>query len=447
MAKLTDRRLKLFTESDGGDRDDVSSVKVATVAQINFDPIAELERTQRALRRAEAEVAVGVPLIAQPHPQRHLSERLEAVLQSAAEALGCRAAGMYLLDDATTELKLRAAWNMPPERFTEQARPLATAMADLEALAGHAVALEDTALYGRWNLPEACGAAVCVPISSPTTPLGTLWVFATEARPFSDHEVNLVEISAGRIASDLERELLLTETFDTVSLRRSQEEADERRQARRPHVAPLCDRWEIAARSDDDAQALHDFYDWLTTSDGSLCAAIGLVEATDFAAALEIESLRSCWRAHTRHAVDCGHLLEWVNDDLYRGSTASVESHLLALRAAPNGTLALAAAGRATALVLGLSGARPLFESLRPSLGQDVDFRAHAIEVPLAVGELLLVADDARRIERIAADWNLADRRPAPRTSAVRVLDLLLRQGDSRTEGPRGTFLLLRRTS
>ncbi len=174
-------------------------------------------------------------------------------------------------------------------------------MADLEALAGHAVALEDTAKYQHWNLPEVCGAAVCIPVSSPTTPLGTLWVFSDEPRPLSDHEVNLVEIAAGRIASDLEREMLLTETHDVGRMRRSWSDAEERRTARVPRVAPLCDRWEIAARADDDSRILGDFYDWLTTIDGALCAAIGSVEATDFAAALEIEQLRACWRAHARH--------------------------------------------------------------------------------------------------------------------------------------------------
>lgn len=138
-------------------------------------------------------------------PQRHLVERLEAVLRAAAEAIGCRAAAVYLLDDATTELNSATAWGLPEDRLLEPARPL-RAQADLEALAGHAVALEDATLFPHWNLPEpSYPAAVCVPIATPTELLGTLWVFADAKRAFSDHEVNLVEISSGRVASDLER--------------------------------------------------------------------------------------------------------------------------------------------------------------------------------------------------------------------------------------------------
>jgi hypothetical protein len=446
VTKTTDESfLKLFCETELSDGPEA---EVQTEAVITFDPVAELDKMQRALRRAEAELAAGVPLIAQPRPQRHLSERLESVLKASAEAIGCRSAGLYLLDDATTELKLRASYGLPTERLLEPARALRTAMADLEALAGHAVALEDTAKYQHWNLPEPCGAAVCVPVSSPTTPLGTLWVFSDEPRPLSDHEVNLVEIAAGRIASDLEREMLLTETHDVARMRRAWSDAGERRAARVPQVAPLCDRWEIAARADDDSRVQCDFYDWLTANDGALCVALGSVEAADFAAALEVEALRSSWRAHTRHSADCGHWLEWLNDDLWRGSTDAVEAHMLALRAAANGTLSLAVAGTPTALVLGLYGTRSILPAeAAPTLGRDGEFRATAWDVDLAVGESLLLGDDVRRIERVAAVWNSDALRVTPRISSARLLDQLLSRGRENGGGRRGTYLLLRRTS
>lgn len=444
MTNTTESFLKLYSEADLTDGD---ITEVQASATITFDPVAELEKVQRALRRAEAELAAGVPLVPQPRPQQHLVERLESVLKASAEAIGCRAAGLYLLDEATTELKLRASFGLPTERLLEPARALRTAMADLEALAGHAVALEDTTKYQHWNLPETCGAAVCIPVSSPTTPLGTLWVFSDEPRPLSDHEVNLVEIAAGRIASDLEREMLLTETHDIGRLRRSSNDAGERRRARVPQVAPLCDRWEIAARADDDGRMLGDFYDWLTASDGALCAAIGSVETTDFAAALEVESLRACWRAHARHSSDCGHWLDWINDDLWRGSTDAVEAHLLALRAAANGTLSLAAAGRPTALILGLNGTRTILTETTPTLGRDGEFRTTALDVELAAGESLFLCEDVRRVERIAAVWNSEALQVTPRISSARLLDQMLSRVYGEDGLPRGTFLLLRRTS
>ena len=66
-------------------------------------------------------------------------------------------------------------------------------------------------LFEPWHVPEPCGAAVCVPISTPTMILGTLWFYADDARDFDDHETNLAEIVAGRIATELERDMLIRE--------------------------------------------------------------------------------------------------------------------------------------------------------------------------------------------------------------------------------------------
>ena len=141
--------------------------------------------------------------------EQHLAERLEAVLKAGTEAIGCQAAGLYLLDEATSELKLRAIWGLPEERLLAPARPLRGAVADLEALVGHAVVLEDTSLLQHWRCPEEFPAAVCVPVSTPSIPLGTLWVYCDESRDFSPEQTNLLEIIAGRLAADLEREMLL----------------------------------------------------------------------------------------------------------------------------------------------------------------------------------------------------------------------------------------------
>src|SRR5690606_4767315 len=115
----------------------------------------------------------GVPVAARPDEPRHLAQRLEGALQAAVDAVGGHAAALYLLDEGTSELKLRACHNLPATRLVEAPRPLRGAIADLEALLGHAVVIEDTALLPHWRCPEAFPAAVCVPVSSPSTPLGT----------------------------------------------------------------------------------------------------------------------------------------------------------------------------------------------------------------------------------------------------------------------------------
>jgi GAF domain-containing protein len=171
--------------------------------------VSDRTRVERALGEREAELGTNTPIVDYPRTAAHLSERLAAVLRGGAKSLGCSAAAMYLLDDDTSELKLRAEWGLGADKLAEPARPLADALADLEALCGHAVVLEEEVIMDLWKVPEPCKAAICVPISGPSTVLGTLWFYCDAARKFTDVETNLAEILAGRLAAELDREALV----------------------------------------------------------------------------------------------------------------------------------------------------------------------------------------------------------------------------------------------
>src|SRR5581483_503446 len=75
-------------------------------------------RTEQILWQREAELAAGVPLVSRPQEQEHLATRLQSVLKGGAQAIGCEAAALYLLDESTAHLNLRAMWNLPRERCT-----------------------------------------------------------------------------------------------------------------------------------------------------------------------------------------------------------------------------------------------------------------------------------------------------------------------------------------
>jgi phosphoserine phosphatase RsbU/P len=192
----------------------------AALAASIGDMLGELLQTRHALWQREAELAAGVPLVPHTEEEKPLAVRLEAVLKGGAEAVGCVAAALYLLDEGTTELKLRSSWGLPFDRLTAPARPLKGAVADLEALLGHAVVLNHTNVIRMWNAPEDFPASVCVPISTPTTLLGTLWVFSSESRDFAEQQMNILEVVAGRLASDLEREMLMRSGVDGAELKK-----------------------------------------------------------------------------------------------------------------------------------------------------------------------------------------------------------------------------------
>src|SRR2546427_2094462 len=230
--------------------------------------LTEINRLKLAVWQREAELAAGVPVAARPDEEPHLADRLEAVLRGGVEAVGCQAAGLYLLDEATTELKLRAMWGLSEEWLLAPARPLRGATADLEALVGHAVVLEDTSVTPNWRCPEEFAAAVCVPVSSPSIPLGTLWVFSDQPRDFSPEQTNLLEIIAGRLAADLEREMLLAAGTDAKVRDRQIEVAARWMADRLPSIAPLIDDYEFSGWTQQAGSVGGDFHDWSVVSDG-----------------------------------------------------------------------------------------------------------------------------------------------------------------------------------
>lgn len=136
------------------------------------------------------------------------SRGLNDILKKTARLIGCDAASFYLLDNETSCLKLRAAWGIPEDRFTEPARPLRGSLADLEALLGSAVILNENYLAETWNPPECFVNSICVPVLSKNTVLGTLWFFSDRKKQFDDKDLAVLELTTRNIASELENILL-----------------------------------------------------------------------------------------------------------------------------------------------------------------------------------------------------------------------------------------------
>jgi hypothetical protein len=268
---------------------------------------------REGLVEREAELASDIPVVAKPEAPAKSAERINAVLKAGAEAVGCHAAGLYLLDSATTSLKLRACWGLPERRLAGAPRPLRGALADLEALLGHAVVLAEPAMFEYWRAPEPCGAAVCVPVSSSTTPLGTLWVYSHATRDFSNEQTNLLEVIAGRLATELERDVLLADARATQGERRQLAAATQRASESRPRIAPLIDGWKVAGRMLAQRQRGGAFFDWFATADEQLAITLGTAVEEGFSGALSAAELRSALRAQapdlsrSSQALHCAH--------------------------------------------------------------------------------------------------------------------------------------------
>lgn len=358
----------------------------ATVA----DVLGELTRARHALWQREAELAAGVPLVPHPADRKHVAERLQAVLKGGAEAVGCQAAALYLLDDATTELKVRSVWGLPLERLTNPARPLKTALADLEAMLGHAVVVDDTSAGQRWNPPEQFPASVCVPISSATTILGTLWLFSEKPRDFSDHQTNIIEVVAGRLAAELEREVLLREGIDGARLKRQLAAAERLQRNQLPTIAPVLDGWDVAGWTAQAETVGGDFYDWFCLGDGHLLLSVGDAMSRGIEAALAASALKAALRAHGQYQRQLRDLLTQANLTVWTGSAGDQYASLfVGLAETSTGRVHYASAGEISIVHLSQAGWRSLSYP-SPHIGESPEADYPQKECLLEPGNALL---------------------------------------------------------
>ncbi len=160
--------------------------------------------------------SVAQQLVTQrPVTQRHCTTlftgMLSDILKEAAQILRFQAVSLYLLETDNRMLKLRSCWGLPEERLLDPPRSLNDSLGDMEAILGQAVVLNNPFLQESWNAPEDFTTAICVPVSSSTAILGTLWFFSDDERNLSHQDSRVLEMVAGRLAAELERAALLRE--------------------------------------------------------------------------------------------------------------------------------------------------------------------------------------------------------------------------------------------
>lgn len=355
--------------------------------------LSDLARTRQTVWKQEAELAAGVPLPLRID-ESHLAERLQASLRAAAQSAAVDAAALYLLDESTTYLKLRSVWGLPQERLLSPPRELSRSAADLEALLGHAIVLDHVANQSVFMPPEPAAAAICVPVSSATAPLGTLWVFGAEHQSFSDRDVNMVEVVAGRIAADLEREMFAAASSDANRAKRQFAAAERWQDSQLPHVSPISDVWQLAGWSQAAGELSNEFYDWFVRRDDTLTVALGGSRQAALEGALAASALRATVRAHADHAQNPSTLLHRIQQTLESGSSGdSLAALLVALADAELPVVRLASAGELIVWKITAGGASRLAHTA-PPLGQPWLTKPRNVEVRFEPGDFLVAISE-----------------------------------------------------
>ncbi len=366
--------------------------------------LGEAVGLEQALWHREAELATALPLVPASNEGEHLAQRLEAVLKGGAEAIGCHAAGLYLLDEATSQLKLRACWGLPRARLAAPARPLRGAVADLEALLGSAVVLENAEMMAPWHAPEQFAAAICVPLSSATTILGTLWIFSRRPRHFNDRHTNLAEIVAGRIAADLEREILLDQGIEAARWRSQRVAAENLQRDQLPTTPPQIDGWQFAGWSEQAEELGGDFFDWFCRTDDMTVVTLGDATSRGLPGALVASSLKAALRSHAQYLDTPERVLEQANQTLWAGSAGDQQAAALVAFVRPDeGRVCYSAAGPLRAVVLDRQGPADS-PTVTPCLGEVPESCYQASQLDLQPGQVAVLFT-----ERLGATPSLSE--------------------------------------
>lgn len=260
----------------------------------------------------------------QDRQSSQLNTRLAAVLRAVVEGLECDGADFYTLDEATTCLELRVTHHLADRQPGTPQRPLSKALADVAAMAGSAIVLEDEAAMADWPVPVWCGAAVCLPVASDRTVYGSLWLYHSKSRAFTDSQVEMAEVVAGRLAVELEVEKLRRHLGGSLSNRTS------RYSPRQPKTIPLSpltsrplgrseEEWDMAGWLAPAATG-NSFYDWHSLTDGRMLVVAGAACQRPEGTVSLLESARIALRSLASQSYDAGELLTTVNRTLWSAS-------------------------------------------------------------------------------------------------------------------------------
>ncbi len=285
--------------------------------------VNQLHQSNHQTRLLESELAANIPVLRKPSESEKVLSLIDSILTSAIEHIGASSAALYLLNDDTSELCMRANIGLPSHRFCESNRPLETARADLEAMVGHVVEVKDFDALEDWNVPVEANAkaAICVPVSSISTPLGTLWLYLDEPINIDEDKSNVLEILAGRIASELERESAMMVVNSRSKIDEKTESRDQDSDVTFLEKLPTettIDSWHVLGKSHiEKPSEFAAFHDWRMLPENKLGFFAGSAKHAENSATLT-ESIRSAIQALPDEVFKPNRVVHQINNWIYR---------------------------------------------------------------------------------------------------------------------------------
>lgn len=352
--------------------------------------VARLERAENAVRKQQAQLATEVSITRNQDEDFEIADRFEAILESSGRSIGANAAAIYLLDDATSELKMRACWNLPIESLMGPPRALRGSLADLEALLGNAVLIEDTACSPNWPSPEDFASAIVVSIGSVSMPHGTIWFWSDRQRSYNVTEVEVANMASGRVMGELEQAVLGVEVRNSRTLATQMDQASIAQAARWPKSTRMHEDFDVGGWSIREGDLGGAYHDWEVTPNEDLVCLFGDALASGPQGAIVASSInaiaRSAWSQNRRPS----EIIQSIGDYLFDGGEEDWLAHASLLQLdLKSGRGCIANAGNNQLFIVSERGFRPI-GSLSKPLASSPMIQNQCAKFVLQPGEVLV---------------------------------------------------------
>jgi sigma-B regulation protein RsbU (phosphoserine phosphatase) len=323
--------------------------------------VDRLESAEETVRRQEAELATAVGLSSNRDRNRETADRLESILDSTARSIGACAAAIFLLDEETTSLKMRSCVGLPKSRLTLPARPLKGSLADLEALLGNAVLLSNIELMPEWPSPEDFGSAIVAPIGTQSMPHGTVWFWSEGSRSYSATQVEVVNLAAGRIMSEIEQTLLGEELQSSREMRKQMDTASLTQASMLPDSQKLHKDFDIDGWTYQCGSLGGGFHQWDITPNKMMSLLVGNATQLGPEGALVATSIQSITRIQWNQQAPLTHAMRAINDLHWSMQDADWTASLGLIQINPDtGYGSICTAGKIQAFIVSPRGFRPI---------------------------------------------------------------------------------------
>ena len=332
--------------------------------------------------------------------QLDVHDLLVELLSRVRDILDADTAAVLLLDEGSGMLEARAAQGIEEEVRQGVRVPLGAGFAGRIAATRGPIRLDRvdaTTVANPILWEKGIRVMLGLPLLSGDRVLGVIHVGRLEDRPFTEADVELLQVAAERVASVTQSRLLAIERAAATLLERSL----------LPPRLPQCEGLEFAARYvPAEARSVGgDWYDLFTVPSGKLWIVAGDVAGHGLQAAVVMGRIRSALRAYTLLDLQPHEVLRWVDQKVDHFEIGTIATVVCALAEPPYDTMRLAVAGHPPpALAVPGQPTELITVDVGPPLGMSADVERASTTVELPAGAVMTFYTDGlveRRYESL----------------------------------------------